>query len=447
MEKIATKAVAVATLGCKVNQYDSAAIVGLFRARGYSEVEFGTLADVYIINTCTVTHLSDRKSRQLIRRAVKTNPEAVLVVTGCYAQTSPGELTAMPEVDLVVGTSDRDKLVDLVEASGKASGRGLGKAGTPVNAVSDIEKACSYEELTAPIGQGRVRAFLKIQEGCRNFCSYCIIPYARGPLRSRQPEAVLSEAETLISGGFKEIVLTGIQTGAYGVDLENKTNLAAIVEKLLRLPGLSRLRLGSIEPNDLTPEMIDLMAQSQVFCHHLHIPLQSGSDRVLKLMRRRYLTADYALLLKTLRESIPDLAVTSDIMVGFPGETEEDFIDGLDFIEAMAFSGMHVFKYSPRRGTPAASFPNQVGPQAKELRSQRLIALGEKLTQNYAEKFVGRNLPVLVEQPFSDKESYWEGLSDNYLRVIFLGQELFRGEIVDIEIKKSGIQYQKGRII
>ena len=438
MKNDVKKTVAVATLGCKVNQYESAAIAGLFRDRGYSEVDFGTPAGVYVINTCTVTHLSDRKSRQLIRRAVRTNPEAILVVTGCYAQTSPGELMAMPEVDLLVGTSDRNRIVDLVEASGKAA---------PVNAVSDIEKACNYEELPAPVGQGRVRAFLKIQEGCRNFCSYCIIPYARGPLRSRRPEAVLAEAETLIAGGFKEIVLTGIQTGAYGVDLENKTNLAAIIEKLLHLPGLIRLRLSSIEPNDLTSELIALMEQSQVFCHHLHIPLQSGSDRVLKLMRRRYLTVDYALLLKTLRERIPDLAVTTDIMAGFPGETEEDFTHAFNFVESMAFSGMHVFKFSPRRGTPAAAFPNQVEPRVKDRRSQRLIALGEQLAQNYAEKFTGMILPVLVEQPFPDKDGYWEGLTGNYLRVIFPGQEALRGEIVDIIIEKTGIQYQKGRII
>ena len=439
MNNYAKKTVAVATLGCKVNQYESAAIAGLFRDRGYSEVDFGTPASVYVINTCTVTHLSDRKSRQLIRRAMRVNPEAVMVVTGCYAQTSPGELMAMPEVDLLVGTSDRDRIVDLVEATGKVD--------TAVNAVSDIEKVCSFEELPAPVGQGRVRAFLKIQEGCRNFCSYCIIPYSRGPLRSRQPEAVLAEAETLIAGGFKEIVLTGIQTGAYGVDLANNTNLSAIIKKLLHLPGLIRLRLSSIEPNDLTPELIDLMAQSQAFCHHLHIPLQSGSDRVLKLMRRRYVTADYALLLKTLREKIPDLAVTTDIMAGFPGETEEDFDDAFKFIESMAFSGMHIFKYSPRRGTPAAAFPNQVEPRVKEVRSQRLITLGEQLAHDYAEKFTGKPLPILVEQPFSDKEGYWEGLTANYLRVIFPGQEALRGEILDIIIEKTGIQYHMGRII
>ncbi|ACV63957.1 RNA modification enzyme, MiaB family [Desulfofarcimen acetoxidans DSM 771] len=433
-----SKTVAVATLGCKVNQYEAAAIVSLFRSKGYSEVDFTEPAGVYVINTCTVTHLSDRKSRQLIRRAVRTNPEAVIAVTGCYAQTSPGELMSLPEVDLVVGTSDRDKIVDLVEASSKAE---------KINAVADIEKACFYEELPAPAGQGRVRAYLKIQEGCRNFCSYCIIPYARGPLRSRQPEAVLNEAESLLAAGFKEIVLTGIQTGAYGVDLPAKTSLAAIVEKLLRISGLSRLRLSSIEPNDLSPELIELILHSKIFCPHLHIPLQSGSDRVLKLMRRRYTTEGYAKILNNLREKMPNLAVTTDIMAGFPGETEEDFEQALGFIKDMAFSGMHVFKYSPRRGTPAAGFPQQVDARVKEQRSRRLIALGEQLTENYASKFAGLTLPVLAEQPFSGRGGCWEGLTPNYLRVVFACLENLSGEIIDIKIEKTGIQYQTGIII
>ncbi|WP_066636485.1 tRNA (N(6)-L-threonylcarbamoyladenosine(37)-C(2))-methylthiotransferase MtaB [Desulfolucanica intricata] len=433
------RTVAVHTLGCKVNQYESAALVRIFKEQGYREVEFSEPADVYIINTCTVTHLGDRKSRQLIRRAAKTNPEGVIVVTGCYAQTSPGEVLALPEVDLVVGTGDRARIVDLVEK--------VDKEKEAINAVLDIEKVKVFEELPAPEGQGRVRAFLKIQEGCRNFCAYCIIPYARGPLRSRPPENVLAEARNLISKGFKEIILTGIHTGAYGVDLKDSIDLTGIIKRLVQLPGLERLRLSSVEPKDINADLINLMVKSSVFCNHLHIPLQSGSDRILKLMRRRYTTDEYAALLKSLRKEIPGLAVTTDVMVGFPGETEEDFIDGYNFIKEMSFSGLHVFKYSPRKGTPAADFPDQVEPQIKDDRSHRLIELGEHMALNYSKKFIGQTMTVLVEQGFPEREGYYEGLTDNYLRVVFPGEENLRGSIITIKIEKPGIQYLEGRII
>ncbi|MDD4169731.1 MAG: MiaB/RimO family radical SAM methylthiotransferase, partial [Desulfotomaculaceae bacterium] len=311
------KRVAIATLGCKVNQYESAVLTGLLREREYQVVDFGDIADVYIINTCTVTHLSDRKSRQLIRRAAGSNPEALIAVTGCYAQTSPGKVLEIPGVDLVVGTRDRVELVDLVEKAVKGHG--------PVNAVRNYEAGEEFEEVPSLPLQERARAFLKIQDGCNNFCTYCIVPLARGPLRSRQPEKVIETALKLVAAGFKEIVLTGIHTGSYGHDLAEDITLAGLFQRLAAIPGLLRLRLSSIEPNDITPELVETLSSSPVFCRHLHVPLQSGDDQVLQRMGRQYTTWEYSRLINVLRENIPGLGLSTDIMVGFPGETSEYF--------------------------------------------------------------------------------------------------------------------------
>jgi len=425
MEK---KRVAVSTLGCKVNQYESAALAALFRERGYQVVEFGDTADVYVINTCTVTHLSDRKSRQLIRRAAGANPEALIAVTGCYAQTSPGEVLEIPGVDLVIGTRNRAKLVDLVEKAVK--GR------EPVNAVCNYEKDDEFEEIPShPVG-GRTRAFLKIQDGCNNYCTYCIVPYARGPLRSRRPEKVLEAAKELVSAGFKEIVLTGIHTGSYGNDLEGNVTLAGLLSRLAVIPGLSRLRLSSIEPNDITFELVETLSGSPVFCRHLHVPLQSGDDQVLQRMGRRYTIWEYSRLVDILRENIPGLGLTTDVMVGFPGEADEHFNNTYQFIKKISFSRLHVFKYSPRRGTPAYSFPDQVEPSLKEERSRKLIKLGDRLAAGFAASLLGKNLEVLVERQLPEGNGLYEGLTDNYVRAIFSGREGLRGETVMIKVEK-----------
>ena len=304
------KKIAVHTLGCKVNQYESAALEGMFRERGYQVVHFSEQADVYLINTCTVTHLGDRKSRQLIRRAARTNPGALVVVTGCYAQTSPGEVAALPEVDLVVGLGDRGNLVDLVESAWKGQGTEI--------LVRDISGFREFEELPPPVEQGRVRAFLKIQEGCDSYCAYCIVPHARGPLRSRPPASVMAEAHLLLDQGYREIVLTGIHTGAYGRDLPGDMGLAGLVQQLLALPGLLRLRLSSVEPNDITLELISTLASSKVVCPHLHIPLQSGDDTVLRRMGRNYTGGEFARLVQVIKSNIPGIAITGDLIVGFP---------------------------------------------------------------------------------------------------------------------------------
>jgi threonylcarbamoyladenosine tRNA methylthiotransferase MtaB len=428
--------VAVYTLGCKVNQNESDAMISCLERAGYREVPFEEKADLYIINTCTVTHLADRKSRQMIRRAVKTNPNAIVAVTGCYAQTSTGDVLGIPGVNLVIGTRDRHRLPELVE---EAKG-----AKEPVNAVKDIFEVHDFEEITEEkIVPHMVRAYLKIQEGCNQFCSYCIIPYARGPMRSLPVHRVLKKAEELIQGGYLEIILTGIHTGAYGIDLSPRTSLADLVEKLIGLKGLKRLRISSLDPHEINEKLLKIMAESPVLCPHLHIPLQSGDDRVLKRMNRVYNTARYRELVNEIRRRIPGIALTTDIMVGFPGETEEEFLHTYNFLEEIAFSGLHVFKYSPRKGTPAADFPDQVAPAVKEERSNKLIQLGKRLLKKYAENYIGRNLEVLVEQTvdISGKE-YWEGHSGNYLNIVFNSDQELKGQLVDIHLER----FQDGRV-
>ncbi len=434
------KKVAICTLGCKVNQYESASLAGLFRERGYRIVDFADKADVYIINTCTVTHLGDRKSRQLIRRSVRANPGAVIAVTGCYAQTSPGEILKISGVDLVIGSRDRSKLVDLVESAVKGQ--------DPVNAVSEYRAGDEFEEIPSVPVQGRARAFLKIQEGCNNFCTYCIVPYARGPLRSRRPEKVIETARKMVASGFKEIVLTGIHTGAYGRDLNNGLNLAGLLRSLVDdIPSLLRLRLSSIEPNDITPELIETLAGSKTFCRHLHVPLQSGDDRILARMERRYSAWEYTRLAEVLRENIPGLGLTTDVMVGFPGENEENFENTRRLIEKISFSGLHVFKFSPRRGTPAAQFEEKVDPRVKEERSRKLIQMGDRLAARFASAHIGRELDILVEQPFSGDNKMYEGLTDNYIKVVFPGHEDLRGKMVKVKAEKLQGTFLKGRII
>ncbi len=435
-----SKTAAIYTLGCKVNQYESSAIGDLFRQADYEMVEFEQRADVYVINTCTVTHLGDRKSRQMIRRAAKQNPEAVIIVTGCYAQTSPGEVLEIPGVDLVVGTKDKSNLVRLVEAFAKGKG--------PVNAVTNIMATDCYDELPVPTEQGKTRAFLKIQEGCNSFCTYCIIPYARGPVRSRLPENVIDSAEQLIEQGFKEIVLTGIHIGAYGQDFADQhIDLGWLVERLAKLKGLVRVRLGSIEPHDINEALINAVASNPNVCRHLHIPLQSGDDDILARMRRRYNTGQFVELVNRIYAAVPGVAITTDVIVGFPGEAEQHFQNTLRTVEQIGFVSLHVFKYSPRKGTPAAEMPEQVSPLAKDDRSKRLTLLGSKLAQQFAQQQIGKELTVLVEQPHEEDKWLFEGHTDTYLKVVFPANEKLRGQLVRVQIDEIIGQHLKGRII
>jgi len=432
------KTVAITTLGCKVNQYESNAIAGMFRAAGYQTVDFDGPADIYIINTCTVTHLSDKKSRQFIRRAVRVNPEGLVVVTGCYAQTSPGEVMEIPGVDLVVGTVDRSRMVELVEGTAK---------GGRISTVGDVFAVREFEELPAVAYTGRVRAFLKIQEGCNNYCSYCIIPYARGALKSRRPKNVLEEAGRLVAGGFQEIVLTGIHTGAYGQDSNQHISLADLLRRLSTIPGLARIRLSSVEPMDFNDGLIDVFASGPPVCRHIHIPLQSGDDTILKNMRRHYTTSGFQKLVEKLHCRVPGVAITTDVIVGFPGETEEQFQNTYNFVQASGFAGMHVFKYSPRRGTPAADFPGQVEPPVKDERSRMLITLGEKMTAAYAKKFIATTQEVLAEEYYDADNDLYQGYTDNYLKVVFSGNNNLRGKIIKVYIEVLKGMHLTGRII
>jgi threonylcarbamoyladenosine tRNA methylthiotransferase MtaB len=410
-----------------VNQYESAALAGSFQIRGYKVVDFEDMADLYVINTCTVTHLGDRKSRQLIRRAIRKNPRALIVVTGCYAQTASGEIMEIPGVDLVVGTRDRLKIVDLVETAVKGA--------APVAVVSDYQAGDEFaDSASLPVSE-RVRAFLKIQEGCDNCCTYCIVPEARGPQRSRRPEQVLQAAEQLVAAGYQEIVLTGTHTGSYGQDLSEQPTLANLLTGLEQLPGLHRLRISSIEPNDITPELVAVLSDSEKICRHLHIPLQSGSDKILGKMGRRYNAWEYARLVDVLKENIPHLGLSTDVIVGFPGETELDYQYTCKLVEQLSYSRLHVFKFSPRRGTPAANYPEQVDPSTVDRRSRKLIRLGEKLAGRFASTLVGLEMSVLVERALTGSDRLCEGLTDNYLRTVFPGNEDLVGQIVKVKIE------------
>ncbi|HCN61401.1 MULTISPECIES: tRNA (N(6)-L-threonylcarbamoyladenosine(37)-C(2))-methylthiotransferase MtaB [Mammaliicoccus] len=429
--------VAFHTLGCKVNHYETEAIWQLFKENDYERVEFETNADVFIINTCTVTNTGDKKSRQVIRRAIRKNPDAVVCVTGCYAQTSPAEIMAIPGVDIVVGTQDRHKLLSYIEEYKQSR--------QPINGVGNIMKNRKYEELEVPYFTDRTRASLKIQEGCNNFCTFCIIPWARGLMRSRDPEQVVSQATTLVNSGYKEIVLTGIHTGGYGEDLKDY-NLAQLLRDLEQVENLERIRISSIEASQLTDEVIDVIDKSTKVVRHLHIPLQSGSDTVLKRMRRKYTMAHFSERLQKLHKALPGLAVTSDVIVGFPGETEEEFQETYDFIVKHQFSELHVFPYSMRTGTPAARMTDQVDEDVKNDRVHRLIELSNQLAKDYASKFDQTVLEVIPEESGSS-EGKLIGYADNYMKIEFDGDETLIGEIVKVKVMTPGYPINEGKLV
>ncbi|QOR65584.1 tRNA (N(6)-L-threonylcarbamoyladenosine(37)-C(2))-methylthiotransferase MtaB [Cytobacillus suaedae] len=433
--------VAFHTLGCKVNHYETEAIWQLFKEQGYDRMEFEGIADVYVINTCTVTNTGDKKSRQVIRRAIRKNPDGVICVTGCYAQTSPAEIMAIPGVDIVVGTQDRVKMLDYIDQYKNER--------QPINGVGNIMKARVYEELDVPSFTDRTRASLKIQEGCNNFCTFCIIPWARGLMRSRDPKEVITQAQSLVNAGYKEIVLTGIHTGGYGEDMKDY-NLAKLLQDLdEKVVGLKRIRISSIEASQITDEVIEVLDKSDKVVRHLHIPLQSGSDTVLKRMRRKYTMEHFADRLTRLKEALPGLAITSDVIVGFPGETEDEFMETYNFIKEHKFSELHVFPYSKRTGTPAARMDDQVDEEIKNERVHRLIALSDQLAKEYASQFENEVLEVIPEEDFKEEGStgLYMGYTDNYLKVKFPASEDMIGKLVKIKITKAGYPYNEGQFV
>jgi threonylcarbamoyladenosine tRNA methylthiotransferase MtaB len=432
------KTVAFYTLGCKVNQYESEAVSSLFEQAGYDIVPFEQNSDVYIINTCTVTNLSDRKSRQAIRKAKKINPNSIVIVMGCYAQTSSEDVLKIPEVNLVIGTKDRNRILEFVSRIEAGECR--------INAVDNIMTSRNFEELKVSSYKERTRAYLKIQEGCSQFCSYCIIPYARGPIRSRQPEDIIREVKDLSQNGFLEIVLTGIHLASYGRDIKT-TNLLDIIQKLNMIEGIKRIRLGSIEPTTITEDFVSAATEMPKLCPHYHLSLQSGCDNTLRAMNRKYTTDDYRNSVTLLKKYIPDVAITTDIMVGFPGETEEDFKTSLSFAKEIEFSKIHVFKYSARKGTPAAQYDNQIKPEEKETRSQQMLTLSDNLEEQFLKNFIDREMEVLYEQELHGKSGYIEGLTKNYIRVMSKGCIELKGSLKATKLVKVEGGLFEGNII
>lgn len=393
-------------LGCKVNQYESEAIAELFAEKGYEIVGIDEEADVYVINTCTVTNFGDKKSRQLIRKVKRQNENAIVAVVGCYAQTAPKELMEIAGVNLVIGTKDRAQIVEMVEQYDRANG--------VENHVSDIMKERVFEPLSIQKLANRTRAYLKIQDGCSQYCSYCIIPYARGPIRSREPQEVVAEVKRLAENGFKEVVLTGIHVASYGKDRRD-TSLLDILKQVHEVEGIERIRFSSIEPNVVTEEFAQTMAALPKVCDHFHLSLQSGCDKTLKEMNRKYDTEKYRQAAATLRKYLPKVALTTDIIVGFPGETEEDFRESYAFAEEIGFAKIHVFPYSPKRGTPAAARKDQLLNAVKAERSHTLIQLSDKMAADFLADAVGTDAEVLYERAVGD--GIYEGHTTNYMKV------------------------------
>lgn len=432
--------IAFYTLGCKVNQADTASMENLFLRSGHQLVSFDGEADVYIINTCVVTNTGQRKSRQTIHRAIRKNPNALIVVTGCYPQTAAEEVKAIAGVDMIIGNQDRAQIVQLVEE------RLAHRQTDTLDAVHKLTASTAFEEMAAGDITDKTRAFLKIQEGCNQFCTYCIIPYARGPLRSRSLESIRTETQRLISAGFKEIVLIGIHLGCYGKENPDGPTLYDAVKTVLDVPGVQRLRLGSLESVEVEPRLLTLMQEDARFCRHLHLPLQSGCDKTLQAMHRPYTTAKFKTLLADIKTKVPDIAITTDVIVGFPGETEDDFETTCKFAESCGFSKMHIFPFSARKGTPAEKFAGAVTEAVKKERADILGRIDETMHKTFLQAMVGQNAEVLFEQPAG--EDYFEGLTGNYQRVfVKSGGRNLGGEILPVKITAFDGEKLLGEII
>ena len=427
--------VAFTTLGCKVNQFETEVMEGLFKEKKYEIVNFEEVADVYVINTCSVTHLGEKKSRQLIRRAIKNNNKAIVAVVGCYSQVAADEIAKIEGVSLIVGTKERKNIVTLVET--------VLKEHQPLQVVEDVMDYHEFEDIPLLNNPDRTRAFLKIQDGCSNFCTYCIIPYTRGPLKSRKLDSILSEAEKLLESGFKEIVLTGIHLGAYGKDLADEIALVDVVKALLDNERLTRLRLGSLESIELDQEILEIMNQDQRLCRQLHLPLQSGSDKILKKMNRNYTTAEFKALIDNIYAKVPGVAITTDVIVGFPGENSTDFNEAVEFIKNMNFSKIHIFPYSKRKNTPAANYAEQVSEEEKKKRSVYLKEISDMASAKYRNKMLNTTVEILVENITPD---YAEGLASNYVKVYcennnFQKDNFYKLKI--IKLYKDGVWAEK----
>lgn len=429
--------VAFHTLGCKVNQYETEAMEEIFEKNGYIIVNDDEIADIYVINTCTVTNLSDRKSRQFIRRAKKINKDSIIAVVGCYSQVSPDEVFEIEGVDVVIGTTDRNRILELCNNAKENNEK--------INIVRNVKTQKEFETINIDDIKSKTRAYIKIQDGCNQFCSYCIIPYARGPIRSRGLDEIIVESEKLGVAGFKEVVLTGIHVASYGKDINN-TPLTTVLEKVANIRGIERIRLSSLEPTLIDDEFMQSILNTGKVCDHFHLSLQSGSDTVLKRMNRKYTCDEYRNIVKLIRKYMPSAGITTDIIVGFPGETEEEFNETYEFVKEIGFSRIHVFKYSPRKGTPAAKSKEQVDGNIKNIRSERLISLGEELMLKFNSNFIGKNLTVLFEEESKKEKDYIEGYTTNYIRVKVQQKPDLLGKIVDVKINSMKDEFLLGEI-
>lgn len=434
-----SKVVRFVTLGCKVNQYETNAMAQKFLEKGYQIIEEITpenediKPDICIINTCTVTNMSDRKSRQMLRRMKEKNPSTIVVAVGCYAQVAKNELAKIPEIDLVLGNNEKVEIVKHVEEY----------INNHINNVEldDVMYSKEFSDFGDVTYTEKTRAVIKIQDGCDRFCSYCIIPYARGRVRSRKPESIISEITQIASKGIKEVVITGIHIASYGKDFtmskDNKlTNyrLIDLLEEINEIQGIQRIRLGSIEPLLITVEFVERLKKLEKICHHFHLSLQSGCDETLKRMNRRYTTEQFKEIVRLLRNAYSDVNLTTDIIVGFPGETDEEFNKTYQFLKEIKFYKMHVFKYSPRKGTKAAVMPNQINGDIKEERSKKLIGLSDRNEIEYNKSYNGKNVEVLFEE---EKDGMYKGHTQNYIMVYCQSKEKLDNKIIDVVCEKA----------
>lgn len=418
------KTFSILTLGCKVNQYESESMAELFERSGYLKVDYETeVSDIYIVNTCTVTNLADRKSRQFIRHAKRENPDSIVVVVGCYSQTSPEEVEAIEGVDIVIGTTERARIVELCEDFEKNRQK--------INIVRSLKTDHEFQKINIEKESDMTRAYMKVQDGCNRYCTYCIIPYARGHIRSRSIEDCVEEARRLAQAGYKEIILTGIHVGSYGHDL-GEVRLIDLIEAIADVDGIDRIRLSSVEPNIISDDFMKRLVSTNKVCDHFHLSLQSGSNNVLKAMNRRYTREDYIKKTQIIKKYMPYAGLTTDIIVGFPGETEDDFLDSYNLAKEVEFSRIHVFKYSKRRGTPAAEMKNQIDGNIKNKRSSILINLNDELMRNFAEKNKKIEHKVLFEEKMHN--GYYVGYTENYIRCRVNSEEDLKNTVKSVKI-------------
>ena len=419
--------VGICSLGCKVNIYESELVTNILKNNNYTVVDFEDKADIYIINTCSVTNESDKKSRKMINRAKKNNPAAIIIVMGCYSQVNAEDI----DVDIVLGNKDKSKIVEIIEEYIKTKQK--------KKIIYDLTKV-DFEKMEITNFDSHTRAFVKIQDGCNAFCSYCIIPYVRGRVRSKDPEDVIKEVTALVEKGYKEIVLTGIHTGRYGTDIN--TTLEELLNKLVNIPNIYRIRLSSIEINEITPGIKELLKENKVMAKHLHIPLQSGSNKILKLMNRRYNKEEFLPMVDNLRD-IPDISLTTDLIVGFPNEGEEEFNETIDTLKKIGFTKIHTFPYSKRKGTPAAIMDNQVSPEEKKKRVHRILDLSNRYEHNFYESKIGKIYDGVVEVHSNGTTIVH---TSNFIPVI-INDIVEEGTIVDVKIEKVENLKVYGRIV